>query len=95
MGDIGVQNNSTIMMVARLKGGSSKTLELKIKLVNEEELKLEVDEVITVLKLKELIFRRNSLLQKGNMCLTYAGVVLKDEKATLKDLNIKSGSTVS
>lgn len=74
-GDIGIMNNSTIMMVARLRGG----LELLIKLANDEELKMDVDSSITVGRLKEMIAKRNSILGKESMCLTCAGIVYKDE----------------
>jgi Ubiquitin family len=62
-------------MVGRLKGGA----EIRVKLCNDEELKLQLDPEITIARLKDIIYCRNSILPRDCMCLTYAGVFLKNE----------------
>ncbi len=44
--DVGIQNNSNLMMVIRVIGG--KEVEIKIKLGNNEEVKISIDEEKTV-----------------------------------------------
>ncbi len=76
-------------MVGRLKGGSwakiasvftgNSSLQFKIRLQNDEEVKVEVADTITVEALKKIIAKKNTLLPADSMCLTYAGVVLNDE----------------
>ena len=89
LADIGLQNNSTVTMVGRLKGGS--LIEIKVELANNEEIKINVDSNLTVIELKEKIKSENSCLHVSQMHLSYAGIDLKDDKLILKDL-IKDSS---
>lgn len=69
-------------------------MDLKIRMCGgKEEIKLDINDEITVIKLKELIEEKNNILGAENMCLTYAGVVLINDK-TLKDYKISLGSLI-
>ena len=78
-------------MVGRLKGGHN--LELKIKLITDEEIKLDLDDELTVLMLKDAIYEEKDILAKQHMCLMWAGVKLENQKK-LKDYKMKSGSVI-
>eukprot|EP00347_Sterkiella_histriomuscorum_P004850 403358845 len=90
--DLGIQDSSNLVMVGRLRGGGQQ-LELKISLLNEEELKLNIDNDKTVLDLKKLIKTRSNLLDSTQMCLMYAGVNLRDNFKLVQHA-IKSGSVI-
>lgn len=74
--DYGIQNDSTLLMVGRLRGGL--IIDVRIILQNQEEIKQNIDSEQTVIKLKEMIFLRSSILSEDQMSLTFAGVVLKN-----------------
>lgn len=48
-------------MVGKLRGGSN-LLELRVRLHNEEELKLDIDNTATIHHLKDQIYHKNPLL---------------------------------
>jgi len=71
---LNMQNNSTVTMVGRLRGGS--LLEVKVVLANDEEVKTNVNPSITVKQLKEHIATLKNCLGADQMHLNYAGIDL-------------------
>ena len=59
--ELGIQNNSSLMSMMRVRGG--KEVEIKVKLGNNtEEVKISIDEEKTVLELKEAIYANNNYM---------------------------------
>ncbi|CDW88784.1 e3 ubiquitin-protein ligase-like protein [Stylonychia lemnae] len=105
--EFGIQDNSNLVMVGRLKGGVN--ISLKIKLLNgknncfllfalsyilDEEITVNIAEESTVLELKKLIHSRKNLLGSDQMCLMCAGVKLNDARK-IKLCNLKQGYVVT
>ena len=90
--EFGIGNNSTLTMVGRLKGGGM-FLRLRIRLYNEEEVKITIDSDKTIEHLKRMIYLKNDILPKNLMCLMWAGVKLRDSRS-LSYYNIKTDQTI-
>ncbi len=65
-------------MGLRLRGGMS--LELRVKTINSEEIKVDINKTSTVLDLKEKIYSIDKNLGASQMHLTCAGVDLENSK---------------
>jgi hypothetical protein len=89
--EYGIQNNSTLMMLMRVRGG--KEVEIKIRLGNDEEVKISINEEKTVKELKEAIYAKNNYMDT-HMCLMFAGVVLKNEDK-LTTLKLPDGAMMT
>ena len=63
-------------------------------MLNEEELKLQVDDECTIKQLKNLIYERMDIIGSQQMCIMYAGVKLSDTEK-IKNYNIKSGNIIT
>jgi hypothetical protein len=84
--DYGIQANSTIHLALRLIGGSNPVvpiLELRVKLCNNEEVKLNVSDQITVSDLKAAVYAAKNVMSADCMTLMYAGINL-DNSLKLK-----------
>lgn len=90
--DYNIQKDGTLMLAGRLLGGAN--LELKIRLTNDEEIKLDINNLCTVRKLKEEIYKIKKCLDVSSMTLECASVPLDSDEKTLKHYNLKSGVTI-
>jgi hypothetical protein len=77
--DIGMQTNSTVTIVMRLLGGQN--IEFKVRLHNQEEIKLEAESSCTIANLRKMICccPRNNL-GEDNMSLYFAGIKLTNDR---------------
>ena len=89
--DFGIENDSTLYLVGRLRGGAQLTLQIQLNDKNIITIKL--DQSKTILSLKKKILAINNQLSVNAMSLYYAGIKLVSEKK-LEEYKIDDDSTI-
>ena len=70
---------STVYLVLRLKGGI--LLNLNVKVFQDSKLEnIQIEDKVTVLELKQEIYKKLNILKPDQFSLVYAGVNLQNEK---------------
>lgn len=80
------------MLGLRLRGGSN--LELKVRLSNEEEIKIDIPSTSTVKQLKEKIYSVKNCLDVASMSLECCSIPLSDNDALVNKYIKQSGVTI-
>jgi Ubiquitin family len=106
--DYGIRNLSTVHLALRLLGGSESStarssqagaasaapnFEIRVQICNNEEVKLQVNDQMTIQQLKNAVAKKNNCLSESTMCLNYAGITL-DSSKTIKSYNIPNAALI-